>query len=385
MQFESEILIIGGGLAGLTAALHLEKAGFNVILIEKIAYPHHKVCGEYVSNEVLPYLDWLGIHIEKLDPSHIKNLEITTASGKSIKGILPLGGFGISRYKLDDFLYQQALKKNIKVVFDTVTDVKFQADTFSINTSSGTIYKAKQVLGAHGKRSTLDQKMERNFMSYKSPFLAVKAHYVGDFPDDLVALHNFNGGYCGVSKVEDDKINICYLAGYETFKKHKNIDEYQKAVLYKNKHLEHIFESCDMIFEQPLTISQLFFGQKTAVENHVLMIGDTAGLIHPLCGNGMAMAIHSAKKASEILVDYFIGNIASQQQLEKKYTAVWNKQFKSRLKMGEVLAAILQREKLTNLLLNGLVKMPSLLNQIIKRTHGKQIAAQILNENRHRI
>jgi flavin-dependent dehydrogenase len=48
MQFESEILIIGGGLAGLTATLHLEKAGLSVILIEKTTYPHHKVCGEYV-------------------------------------------------------------------------------------------------------------------------------------------------------------------------------------------------------------------------------------------------------------------------------------------------------------------------------------------------
>ena len=51
-----DVVIIGGGLAGLTCALHLSRKGVDVLLIEKNTYPHHKVCGEYVSNEVLPYL-----------------------------------------------------------------------------------------------------------------------------------------------------------------------------------------------------------------------------------------------------------------------------------------------------------------------------------------
>ena len=54
--------IIGGGLAGLTAALHLSKAGFEVLLFEKERYPKHKVCGEYISNEILPYWTALGVN-----------------------------------------------------------------------------------------------------------------------------------------------------------------------------------------------------------------------------------------------------------------------------------------------------------------------------------
>ncbi|HNU89628.1 MAG TPA: FAD-dependent oxidoreductase, partial [Ferruginibacter sp.] len=50
----TDITIIGGGLAGLVSAIHLSKAGLAVTLIEKNEYPKHKVCGEYVSNEVLP-------------------------------------------------------------------------------------------------------------------------------------------------------------------------------------------------------------------------------------------------------------------------------------------------------------------------------------------
>ena len=52
------VVIVGGGLAGLTSALHLTQSGLGVTLIEKNPYPRHKVCGEYISNEVLPYLDY---------------------------------------------------------------------------------------------------------------------------------------------------------------------------------------------------------------------------------------------------------------------------------------------------------------------------------------
>jgi len=59
---QSDIVIIGGGLAGLVNAIHLSKAGLKVLLIEKNEYPKHKVCGEYISNEVLSYLAYLGIN-----------------------------------------------------------------------------------------------------------------------------------------------------------------------------------------------------------------------------------------------------------------------------------------------------------------------------------
>src|SRR5690606_30134900 len=132
----------------------------------------------------------------------------------------------------------------------------------------------------------LDQKMGRRFILQKSPWLAVKAHYRGDFPDTLVALHNFKGGYCGISKVEDDIINICYLTDYKIFKGYKDIEAHQKEVLYKNPHLKEVFENYKRIMDRPLTIGQISFNKKQIVENHIIMIGDSAGLIHPLCGNG---------------------------------------------------------------------------------------------------
>jgi len=373
MKAKADVTIIGGGLAGLTSAIHLSKSGLKVILIEKNEYPKHKVCGEYISNEVLPYFKGLGIEISDLEPSVISKLEFSTAKGKIISGDLPLGGFGISRYELDYYLSKKAILNGCQIIQDIVIDIQFLDDEFNISTSNNLEFKSRIVLGAFGKRSNIDQKLNRNFFLKNSPWLAVKAHYYGEFPNDLVGLHNFKGGYCGVSKVENNAINVCYLSDYESFKKYKNIEEFQLQVICKNPQLKTIFENCKLIFEKPLTISQISFSKKNTVENHILMIGDTAGLIHPLCGNGMAMAIHSAKIASELVIDFLENKISSRKGLEETYSQVWNKNFKSRLASGRFLSKILQWEKLAAVLVQLLVIFPFLLPKIIKKTHGKPI------------
>lgn len=371
MEINTEVLIIGGGLAGLASAIHLSGQGLQVTLIEKSGYPRHKVCGEYISNEILPYLLWLGADVSALQPTRISKFEFTTQDGKTATATLPLGGFGVSRYALDHFLYEKAKANGCKVIEETVTDIAFHDDIFRVRTSTQ-VWSSKIVLGAFGKRSNMDQVLARDFIHKKSSWLAVKGHYAGDFPEDLVALHNFSGGYCGVSKVENDTINICYLADYATFKKYKNIEEYQRNVLYKNPQLKAVFENSRLLFEKPITISQISFDSKQPVENHILMIGDTAGLIHPLCGNGMAMALHSAKIAAELVLEYQTGTI-TRECLEKTYTQKWKMNFGRRLSMGRVLAGILRHKKTAGVLVSVVASFPALLPSIIKQTHGKPI------------
>jgi len=368
-----DVLIVGGGLAGLTCALHLLKEGFEVTLIEKNEYPHHKVCGEYISNEVLPYLQWLDADPHQLLPVSINRLSVSSLSGQIVGCELPLGGFGLSRFALDNFLYEKTLTRGCKMIKDRVTDIVFKGNEFELTTNRSGTLRADLVIGAFGKRSALDQKLSRGFMKSKSPWLAVKAHYNGIIPSDLVQLHNFAGGYCGVSTIENQRINICYLADYESFKACDNLEDFQKKVLYKNPQLKKIFEESTMIFDQPLTISQVSFAKKELVCDHVLMIGDTAGLIHPLCGNGMAMAIHSAKICAELSIQYLSGKLISRATLEKLYTNTWNTNFKNRLLMGRFLSGIIRKDKLFKPIQSLLVHFPSALPLIVKMTHGKPI------------
>lgn len=367
-----KVLIVGGGLAGLTSAIHLAKENIEVVLIEKNTYPKHKVCGEYVSNEVFSYLESLGIHPYEHQAKKIRKFQFSSLSGSTLDITLPLGGFGISRFALDALMVNKAIQLGVEVIQATVTDIQFIDNQFQVQTNTNHTYLATYVLGAHGKRSNLDSALSRKFIKNKSAWLGVKAHYTSDFPDDLVALHNFNGGYCGLSKVETNLVNACYLADYASFKKYKNIEAYQEAVLYKNKALKTFFENSQIAFKAPVAISQISFDKKEPVLNHIFMIGDSAGLIHPLCGNGMAMAIHSAKIISSLLVDQKTNNY-SRLQLEQQYQFAWNAAFQKRLRIGRWIQNALQHKKLTRIGVSMVSTSPYLLKTIIKSTHGKSL------------
>lgn len=364
------VIIIGGGLAGLSSAIHLSKEGISVLLIEKNAYPLHKVCGEYISNEVLPYLQYLEIDVFALGAQKINKLELSSAKGQRVKATLPLGGFGISRYTLDRDLSEKALQNGVKIIQDLVIDIQFSDDIFSVQTKNE-VFQSKVVIGAYGKRASLDIKTNRSFSTQKSPFMAVKMHVKGDFPNDLVALHNFKGGYCGVSKVENNTVNLCYITNLNAFKPYKDIERFQEEVVYKNIYLKTIFTNSQAVFETPLTISQISFAKKSPVENHIMMCGDTAGMIHPLCGNGMSMAIRSAYMASDLIIKYLQGDIHSRMELEKAYEKSWNLEFKNRLRMGHFTANVFSKNQLSERLFPIVRQFPRLLAKIVTLTHGK--------------
>ncbi|WP_151673773.1 NAD(P)/FAD-dependent oxidoreductase [Patiriisocius marinus] len=370
-----DVLIIGGGLAGLSTAIHLSKQNVKVLVIEKQKYPHHKVCGEYVSNEVLPYLKQLGVNPLYHNAAEISKFKITDTFNIEIDVQLDLGGFGISRFSLDAILYDEA-RKNSEFIFDTVTSITYEVNDiskksiFSVLTSANSLYTADYVVGSFGKRSNLDKSLNRTFIQKKTPWMAVKGHYTYEMPNNQVQLHNFKGGYCGLSKTETGQVNACYLSKVSAFKKYKSIKAFQKEHLSKNKHLKHFFETAVPVFEKPLTISQISFENKEPISNHIFMLGDSAGLIHPLCGNGMAMAIHSAKIFSELYLKSRNESSDSRQWLEDNYALKWNNAFQKRLKAGSVIQRILLNETSSKIGLKIASVFPQIVPSIIKKTHG---------------
>jgi len=370
---ERDVIIVGGGLAGLTAALDLTQNGIGVLVIEKTPFPRHKVCGEYVSREVIPYLKHLGVEVET--GVAIDHLLLSTQQGDSFKFQLPLGGIGISRYALDDLLYQRCLQEGVTICFDTVTDIFYEKDRFEVHTLKGETYGSSIVLAAYGKRSNLDKSLKRPFINQKSPWLAVKAHYQHpDFPINQVALHNFEGGYCGLSKTETGAVNMCYLASYQNFSQYRNIEDFNQNVLSRNPFLDSFLKDAQPLWKSPLSIAQVSFAKKEAVADHILYCGDTAGLIHPLCGNGMAIAIHSAKIASEGIVQFYKSKSYSRHSLEEEYRKRWKQEFGQRMRLGRTLQHILLRETLSRYLIKGLSNFPAITRKVIQKTHGKPIS-----------
>ncbi|MBO3698730.1 NAD(P)/FAD-dependent oxidoreductase [Roseivirga sp. E12] len=366
-----EITIIGGGLAGLVSSILLQRKGYDVSLYEKKEYPFHRVCGEYISDEVKPFLKRNGLFPDTSEPSEIKRFEFTSIKGRSFELPLDLGGFGISRYVLDDFLYQTALKEGINVVTKaTIIDTSFEADRFVLSTATEQ-FETKVAIAAYGKKSVLDNKLQRGFTRKRAPFIGVKYHIKTDFPKDKIALHNFPNGYCGISAIEDDKYNLCYLGSRDRLRKYGSITAMEEAEVKRNPYLKGIFENADFLFDKPEVINEFSFAPKSAVEEHVLMTGDSAGLITPLCGNGMAMAIHSAKIVADCIERHYTKDKLNREALEKEYTKTWNDTFKKRLRVGRRTQALFG-SSITSEIAVSLMKNSSFLAyQIMKNTHGQ--------------
>jgi menaquinone-9 beta-reductase len=293
--------------------------------------------------------------------------QFTSPSGRVLETDLDLGGFGISRYTLDNYLYQLALKNGVEFLLENAVEtIDYQEDNFIIKTLNQT-FESRFVIGAFGKRTKLDATLKREFFTKRSPYIGVKYHIKTDFPKDLIALHNFKDGYCGISAIEEDKYCLCYLTTRENLRQFGTISAMEKNILWKNPHLKRIFTESEFLYEKPEVINEISFAPKTAVENNILMAGDSAGLITPLCGNGMAMAIHGAKLLSESILE----NYGNRDLVEKTYQKAWNQHFSQRLWVGRNVQRLFGNEVVSEIALSSLKLFKPALKAIIKATHGE--------------
>jgi flavin-dependent dehydrogenase len=370
-----DIAIAGGGLAGLALSIQMAKAGYAVVLFEKDHYPFHKVCGEYISLESWNFLEELGLPLSDWGLPVIKRVLVSAPNGESIKHELPLGGFGISRYKIDAALAAIARDSGVVVMEDTrVTDIVFQRSAFQVHTAAA-VYQARVACVTAGKRSNLDIKWKRPFTRKRSDklnnYIGVKYHLQTDLPADLIGLHNFRDGYCGISRVEDGRYCLCYMTTAANLQANGNsIPDMEKNILWQNPYLSDIFSSAVKLFEAPLTISQISFERRARVEDHILFVGDGAGMIPPLSGNGMSMALHGSKMAFRSIDAFLKGQIA-RHEMEQEYEDQWSRQFGRRLWVGRQLQRWFGSEKRTNLLIHSLKPFPKLVSFLIRQTHGQ--------------
>lgn len=358
-----DIVIIGGGLAGLSLAILTSRVGKSVLLIEKGAYPKHKVCGEYISLESKDFLLKLGVDITALQLPIIDTFVLTSHHGLKSTCALNPGGVGISRYKLDARLAQVAIDQGVELIQnERVTNVEKVSSNYIVKTAQGNEYQTKQVVGAYGRVSGLSDSEHEDAKTH----IGVKYHLNSGPAQDVIEIHNFKGGYAGISAIEDGKYCLCYLAKAEGLKAYKgDIASYEKEILWQNPYLKQRLQADKLI--APVVTSQLVFGVNNADSLDYPLLGDAAGFIPPITGNGMSLAFRSASNLFEAMT---AGN--DLMSASKEYT---NRYLKERINKGIFLQDLLFVDNtfFNKSLMYAMAKIPGLMNIMTKQAVGHTI------------
>lgn len=364
-----DCVIIGGGVAGLALAIYLAQSGATVAVIEKKHYPLHKVCGEYISSESIGFLERLGLDLKALHLPYINRLKLSSPMGIVAQGPLSIGGIGLSRYALDHKLYQIAQEAGVQFYTDTTAgSVTFHEDLFTIQIPNDYL-QAKILVGAYGKNSNIDAVLDNHQLP--SEYIALKYHIRHpDFDRATVEMHSFPGGYCGMSAIEEDLVNMSCICKKTVFKKYNSIPVLEKKVLSQNPYLKRYFDEAEFIFDKPLSISKLHFQINTPVKDHVLLIGDAAGNIAPLSGNGMSIGLNSAFLAGIAIQNYLAGK-SDRATMEATYRQQYYKHFSKRIRVARWVHTFLGKKYLTDAGLALTRLFPFLLKLFSKPIHGK--------------
>jgi menaquinone-9 beta-reductase len=373
-----DALVVGGGPAGLSAAIHLVRQGAQVLLCEARHYPHDKMCGEFLSPECAGLLGELGMHksLSVLQPAAIHSARLTAPDGSQWQVRLPGTALGLSRRVLDAAMADCARQAGVQIwEGTTVQSIQGSLESgFSaqVRGAQDCEYHARLVIGAHGKRAALDRALDRQFMQVRQPYLALKAHFDGPPLPGRIELHGFPGGYCGLSEIEGGHKVAALLVHERVFHQAGGgagnpVDTFIAWMQSQNPNLRAWFSHAHRLHARWISISQVCFDSKPAIEQDVLLAGDAAGLIAPLAGNGIAMALEGGRLAAGLAGAFLAGSLPAQ-ELRRQYPASWRRAFGQRLALGRTLQPLMLRPAALSLTLRLLRRLPPLGRYLVDHT-----------------
>lgn len=361
----TDVAVIGAGPAGSTLAALLARRGIDVTLLDRDAFPRDKLCGEFLSYDALPVVEALGIDLT--NAPRIERCRVVSRR-RTYEFAFPHAARGVSRLLLDDLLFRRALALGAKQR-DGVTATELRGDR--VITDKGEL-QARVVVGAWGRWGRFDAQLGRSFVRDRSHRnFGFKRHYRGA-QEATIDLYSFRNGYLGVNAIEDGMTNICGLVHASRLAGHKGRwDAFVEAIRAEEAKLEELYSRYEPAQDGFLSSEPVIFRARSAVEGGVFMIGDASGIIDPLTGNGMAMAIQSALIAAPHILRLLGGS--ERTAIENAYREEHKTMFAGRIRWSRQVARLLSRPALLDAAI-GAVRTPAIGRLLLRRTRADRDA-----------
>ncbi|WP_043673345.1 NAD(P)/FAD-dependent oxidoreductase [Streptomyces xylophagus] len=277
-----DVLVAGGGPAGLAAAIHAALAGLEAVVVEPRTTPVDKACGEGVMPGGVAALRALGVEVGGRELRGIRYLDGTTRAEASFRDG---NGLGIRRTTLHSALHRRALDLGVRMLPGKVGEVRQNADTV---TAAGTT--ARWLIAADGLHSPLRRSLGLELPGRPHGRYGLRRHYRVKPWTDFVEVHWSRHGEAYVTPVDDDLVGVAVLS-----RNRRGYDEHLADFPALTASL-HGPTATEVRGAGPL---RQRVRRKTA--GRVLLVGDAAGYLDALTGEGIALALATAGAAVRCL------------------------------------------------------------------------------------
>ncbi|ABG58364.1 NAD(P)/FAD-dependent oxidoreductase [Cytophaga hutchinsonii] len=312
-----DVIILGAGPAGSTAALALQKSNLTVALLEKELFPRDKICGDALScvaERVLKQIDpsleqELLLYSEK---TVVNKARVYSPEFRSIVLNFSKRGHCIKRLDFDNWLFEKANAKNIEVFQQAkVTDVRIDNSGAEVVLQDGTILHAAIVICCDGAHSVAARQLTHLKLDRKHYVGAVRQYYrnISDTAGnelEIFFLKDFLPGYFWIFPLKNGEANVGFGALSAIISKNKiDLKKSLQEIIQSVPQLKERFKDAEAMetvkgFGLPLGSRKLPISGA-----HFMLCGDAASLIDPVTGEGIETAMESGKYAAEQAIRCF--------------------------------------------------------------------------------
>jgi flavin-dependent dehydrogenase len=270
-----------------------------VVLVEREAGPHDKVCGEFISGEAAGYLRRLGLDLMGLGAVRIDRVRLA-ARAKPAEAALPFPAFSLSRRRLDEALLGLAAEAGVELIRGgKVKGLERLGGRWRAAIDGGSDVEAEAAFLATGKHDLRGLKRPPGLHGDLTGFkLRLRlAPGQGAALEGVVELHLFPGGYAGLEPIEDGLANLCLVADLHRLGR-PPFPELLEAIRRACPALDRRLGDAEFLWPRPLAISAIPYGHVAGAEDGLWRLGDQAAVIPSFAGDGLGIALHSAHAAA---------------------------------------------------------------------------------------
>src|SRR3989440_8849423 len=315
-----DVVIVGGGPAGASAAIHLAGRGARVLLAEQKRFPREKLCGEFISPECLEHFERLGVMEQMTEAGGAAVAETVFYSRSGRRVSVPSDWFGsagayalgLSRAEMDARLLKRARETGVCVLEEAIASgllmdngrvrgVRLKQNGRTLEFSSLITIDATGRSRQLARRVEREGRSRRSAMIRRAPLVAFKAHLENARGNaSRCEIYFYRRGYGGLSRIENGLSNLCFIVSARDVRAcRSDAGRVMREVVMSNARARETLGDARPACEW-LAVSLDGFGRRAlAPACGLIAIGDAASFIDPFTGSGVLMALESGELAAQ--------------------------------------------------------------------------------------